>query len=90
MCEQHKSISELWLADKDRCLPVCLEDFVVGRVLGHNIDVVLEQNLGAALKVTDQLPHPGRAAGPVPFHIRYARTSLYVPKSNCPAKLLIK
>ena len=41
-------------ADKDRS--VCLEDFVVGRVLGHNIDVVLEQNLGAALKVTDQLP----------------------------------
>ena len=31
---------------------------MLGRVLvlGHNIDVVLEQDLGAALKVTDQLP----------------------------------
>jgi len=36
--------------------PVCLEDFVVGRVLGHKIDVVLEQDLGTALEVSDQLP----------------------------------
>lgn len=39
-----------------RVRPVCLEDFVVGRVLGHKIDVVLEQDLGTALEVSDQLP----------------------------------
>ena len=31
---------------------------MVGRVLGHNIDVVLEQDLGAGLEVSDQLPAP--------------------------------
>ena len=31
---------------------------MVGRVLGHNIDVVLEQDLGAALEVSGQLLAP--------------------------------